>query len=199
MNRSDTDDDRQELRRAQQYPRRRLFAGEAIPEGTCIYQFVPGIDIAMTAEQAARHVPQFKRLMTIFAYVEPADGKLVISVDNSRFMIHDDQPNTRWTGPLAGQAGTSRSTRRSPAITSRSGSARSSSASAIRKMAGKQLLAAILAVPLPGLDAEGLRQGLPAPPRSDDAAQPWTEVRIGSSATGGGGRRCDRAREPAPS
>src|SRR5512134_1896978 len=73
-----------------------LFAGEAIPKGTCIYQFVPGIDLAMTAEQAARHVPEFKRFMTIFACVEPADGKLVISVDNSRLMNHDDQPNTRW-------------------------------------------------------------------------------------------------------
>lgn len=73
-----------------------VFAGEDIAEGTCIYEFVEGVDIVMTRDQAAAHGAEFARFMRIFAYVDPADRTMVISIDNSRFMNHADQPNTAW-------------------------------------------------------------------------------------------------------
>ncbi|MFO1154831.1 MAG: SET domain-containing protein [Rhodospirillales bacterium] len=73
-----------------------VFAGERIPKGTRIYEFVEGVDIVMTREQTAAYGPEFARFMHIFAYVDPGDRTMVISVDNSRFMNHADQPNTDW-------------------------------------------------------------------------------------------------------
>ena len=55
-----------------------------------------GVDIVMTREQAAAYGTEFARFMRIFAYVDPADRTMVISVDNSRFMNHADEPNTGW-------------------------------------------------------------------------------------------------------
>jgi SET domain-containing protein len=73
-----------------------VFASERIAEGTRIYEFVEGVDIVMTREQAAAYGAEFARFMRIFAYVDPVDRTMVISVDNSRFMNHADQPNTDW-------------------------------------------------------------------------------------------------------
>ncbi len=73
-----------------------VFAGERIAKGTRIYEFVDGVDIVMTREQAAAYGAEFARFMRIFAYVDPTDRTMVISVDNSRFMNHADQPNTEW-------------------------------------------------------------------------------------------------------
>ena len=73
-----------------------VFAGEDIARGTRIYEFVEGIDIVMTRDEAASYGPEFARFMRIFAYVEPADKTMVISVDNSRFMNHAEDPNTVW-------------------------------------------------------------------------------------------------------
>ena len=73
-----------------------VFAGENIEQGTRIYEFVEGVDIVMTREQAIAYGAEFARFMRIFAYVDPIDRTMVISVDNSRFMNHSDQPNTGW-------------------------------------------------------------------------------------------------------
>ncbi len=73
-----------------------LFAGEDIACGTCIYEFVAGVDIVMTRDDAARYSAEFARFMHIYAYVEPADKTMVISVDNSRFMNYAEEPNTGW-------------------------------------------------------------------------------------------------------
>jgi SET domain-containing protein len=73
-----------------------VFAGERIAKGTRIYEFVEGVDIVMTPEQAAAYGAEFARFMCVFAYVDPADKTMVISVDNSRFMNHADAPNTDW-------------------------------------------------------------------------------------------------------
>jgi SET domain-containing protein len=73
-----------------------LFAGEDLGQGTRIYDFVDGVDIVMTREQAAAHGAEFARFMKVFAYVNPGDRRMVISVDNSRFMNHADRPNTAW-------------------------------------------------------------------------------------------------------
>ncbi len=73
-----------------------VFAGERIPKGTRIYEFIEGVDIVMTRQQAAAYGAEFARFMRIFAYVDPLDRTMVISVDNSRFMNHADQPNTDW-------------------------------------------------------------------------------------------------------
>lgn len=73
-----------------------VFAGEDIPSGTRIYEFAEGVDIVMTRDQAAAYGSEFARFMRIFAYVEPADRTMVISVDNSRFMNHAENPNTAW-------------------------------------------------------------------------------------------------------
>ncbi|MBL8667602.1 MAG: SET domain-containing protein [Rhodospirillales bacterium] len=73
-----------------------VFAGEDIKQGTRIYEFIEAVDIVMTQEQAASYGAEFARFMRIFAYVEPSDRTMVISVDNSRFMNHAEQPNTGW-------------------------------------------------------------------------------------------------------
>ena len=73
-----------------------VFAGERIAKGTRIYEFVEGVDIIMTREQAAANGAEFARFMRIFAYVDPTDRTMVISIDNSRFMNHANQPNTDW-------------------------------------------------------------------------------------------------------
>jgi uncharacterized protein len=73
-----------------------VFAGERIAKGTRIYEFVEGVDIVMTREQAAAYGAEFARFMRIFAYVDPTDRTMVISIDNSRFMNHANQPNTDW-------------------------------------------------------------------------------------------------------
>ena len=73
-----------------------VFAGERIPKGTRIYEYVEGVDIVMTREQTAAYGAEFARFMRIFAYVDPVDRTMVISIDNSRFMNHADHPNTDW-------------------------------------------------------------------------------------------------------
>lgn len=73
-----------------------VFAGEDIKQGTRIYEFVEGVDIVMTREQTLEFGAEFARFMRIFAYVDPADRSMVISIDNSRFMNHAADPNTAW-------------------------------------------------------------------------------------------------------
>ena len=73
-----------------------VFAGEDIKQGTRIYEVIEAVDIVMTQEQAAAYGDEFARFMRIFAYVEPSDRTMVISVDNSRFMNHAQEPNTGW-------------------------------------------------------------------------------------------------------
>ncbi len=73
-----------------------VFAGEDIKQGTRIYEFIEAVDIVMTQQQAASYGDEFARFMRIFAYVEPSDRTMVISVDNSRFMNHAPEPNTGW-------------------------------------------------------------------------------------------------------
>lgn len=73
-----------------------LFAGERIAENQRIYVFAQEVDVAMTRQEIALLGDEFLRFMVICAYEDLEDHRLVISIDNSRFMNHSDRPNTRW-------------------------------------------------------------------------------------------------------
>jgi hypothetical protein len=73
-----------------------LYCGEDLEAGRVVYVFDPAVDIRMDRQQIQAKGPMFARFMRIFAYEDLDHGHLYISVDNSKFMNHSENPNTLW-------------------------------------------------------------------------------------------------------
>ncbi len=78
------------------------FAVEDIPKGTVVWRFDPAIDrLYDPAELAGLH-PVARDFLMRYAYLHAKTGKYVLCCDNSRFVNHADDPNTRGEFPPDG-------------------------------------------------------------------------------------------------
>jgi SET domain-containing protein len=74
-----------------------LFAGENIEKDQIIFVLTPSVDLVMTPEDIETFGEEFSRFMSVYAYRDIKSGEITISLDNARFMNHQDYPNTLWT------------------------------------------------------------------------------------------------------
>lgn len=68
-----------------------VFAGEDIPKGTKVWDFVEGFDQVIDQSDYDALPPQAQEYLTIYAWWE--NGKIWICGDNGRYTNHSDEPN----------------------------------------------------------------------------------------------------------
>lgn len=71
-----------------------LFAVHFIPRGTPVWKFQPGFDRAFAPEEFSALPPLAQAHTRWYAYLDPADGRRVLSGDQACFMNHSPTPNT---------------------------------------------------------------------------------------------------------
>lgn len=70
-----------------------LFAGEAIPQGTPIWEFTPGFDLDLS-EALLQALPQIsQRAMRHYGYIDPRLQRFILCADDYRFANHSATPN----------------------------------------------------------------------------------------------------------
>lgn len=69
-----------------------LHAGVAIPAGTRIWEFTPGVDLRFPPRTLDLIDGELGDKLRMYCYEEP-DGTLVLCGDNARFMNHSFEPN----------------------------------------------------------------------------------------------------------
>ena len=72
-----------------------VFASASIAKGTLMWEYVEGLDMVLS-EEAIAAMPQIGQDL-VFEYGYPSPhfpGGYVLSADNSRFINHNDTPNT---------------------------------------------------------------------------------------------------------
>ena len=80
-----------------------VFAEEAIPAGTLIWQLEPQLDRLIAAADVPGLPPVLQRFVERYSYPYPHDPSLlIVEVDNGRFMNHSNAPNTVFSDPDAG-------------------------------------------------------------------------------------------------
>lgn len=75
-----------------------LFAAEAIPAGTVIWQLDPLFDRVFTVEELTGRPPLVREFIEHYCEYFPETGELVLSCDGDRYTNHSDDPNTRVDG-----------------------------------------------------------------------------------------------------
>jgi len=74
-----------------------LSADEAIRRGTSVWQFDPRFDFVFDADEMA-DIPEFQRhFIKHFGALEKTSNAYILSLDDSRFMNHADDPNLEAT------------------------------------------------------------------------------------------------------
>ena len=82
-----------------------LFAGEPIPKGTKIWEFLPGLDVEIDANHLQHPNAAISAYLNRYSYPHHLDaGKIILDGDNGRFMNHSDTPNTDVATPSVGFA-----------------------------------------------------------------------------------------------
>lgn len=72
-----------------------VFAAEDIPQGTLLWQFVPGLDLVIPAEMLASYPAEARKYVEEYGYEDQyRPGAVVLSGDNARFINHSHTPNT---------------------------------------------------------------------------------------------------------
>jgi hypothetical protein len=80
-----------------------VFAAEPIPAGTLIWQLAPGLDRLIPRSEVESLPPLFQEFVERYSYPYPHDPeRLIVELDNGRFMNHSDAPNTIFSDPDAG-------------------------------------------------------------------------------------------------
>ena len=80
-----------------------VFAAAAIPSGTLIWQLAPTLDRLIPKNEIASLPPLFQQFVERYSYPYPHDPeRLIVELDNGRFMNHSDTPNTIFSDPDAG-------------------------------------------------------------------------------------------------
>lgn len=69
-----------------------VYASEPIPAGKRIWEFTPGIDWKLTAEELGAFPEPYRSQIRAWSYLGD-DGLYVLCGDNARFMNHQDGPN----------------------------------------------------------------------------------------------------------
>ncbi len=79
-----------------------VFAVSDINKGTIVWRFDPALDrLYDPAELEAMH-PVMRDFLMRYAYLHAKTGRYVLCCDNSRFVNHADDPNTRGEFPEDG-------------------------------------------------------------------------------------------------
>ena len=80
-----------------------IFAAEPIAAGTLIWRLEPQLDRLVTRAEAAGLSEVFRAFVERYSYPYPHDPeRLIVELDNGRFMNHSDVPNTIFSDPDAG-------------------------------------------------------------------------------------------------
>jgi SET domain-containing protein len=80
-----------------------VFAAEPIPSGTLIWQLAPTLDRLIPKQEVAALPPLFQAFVERYSYPYPHDPeRLIVELDNGRFMNHSNRPNTIFSDPDAG-------------------------------------------------------------------------------------------------
>ena len=78
-----------------------LFAAQALPAGTRIWEFTEGVDWRISAAEFERFPKPYRERLRHYTYVDDR-GFHILCGDNAKFMNHADDPNCsdadpRWT------------------------------------------------------------------------------------------------------
>ena len=80
-----------------------IFAAEPIAAGTLIWRLEPQLDRLVTRAEAAGPSEVFRAFVERYSYPYPHDPeRLIVELDNGRFMNHSPTPNTIFSDPDAG-------------------------------------------------------------------------------------------------
>jgi hypothetical protein len=80
-----------------------VFAAEPIAAGTLIWQLAPTLDRLIPKSELAALPPLFQQFVERYSYPYPHDPeRLIVELDNGRFMNHSAAPNTIFSDPDAG-------------------------------------------------------------------------------------------------
>jgi hypothetical protein len=80
-----------------------VFAAAPIPSGTLIWQLAPALDRLIPKSEVASLPPLFQQFVERYSYPYPHDPeRLIVELDNGRFMNHSEAPNTIFSDPDAG-------------------------------------------------------------------------------------------------
>lgn len=80
-----------------------VFAEAPIAAGTLIWRLDPALDRLIPRGEVAGLDPLFQRFVERYSYPYPHDpDRLIVELDNGRFMNHSDAPNTVFSDPDAG-------------------------------------------------------------------------------------------------
>ena len=80
-----------------------IFAAEKIPAGTRIWELEPAFDRLIRRGDVAGLPPVIQAFVERYSYPYPHDPeRLIVELDNGRFMNHSDAPNTVFSDPDAG-------------------------------------------------------------------------------------------------
>jgi uncharacterized protein len=71
-----------------------LFADESITKGTVIWEFTPGFDVYVTAEEIQALPAAAQSAMLKYCHREVDNGQYVLCADDARFFNHSNTPNT---------------------------------------------------------------------------------------------------------
>ena len=72
-----------------------LFAAEKIKKGSIIWQFHEGFDQKFSLKEVSLMPPQSRKQIESYGYVSPLSNKLIMCLDDARFMNHSEDPNTK--------------------------------------------------------------------------------------------------------
>ncbi len=76
-----------------------LFAGQHIPKGTIVWQFVPGVDALFDTAEIEKLPEITQDICRRYAYYDQENGKYVLCADDARFENHSEDPNTTGVYP----------------------------------------------------------------------------------------------------
>jgi SET domain-containing protein len=80
-----------------------VFAAEGIPAGTLIWELRPELDRLIRRQAVAALPAVHQAFVERYSYPYPHDpDRLILELDNGRFMNHSDAPNTIFSDPDAG-------------------------------------------------------------------------------------------------
>lgn len=76
-----------------------VFCAHPIPAGTVIWEFTPGLDLELTAEEVAAFPDHYRARIEMYSYIND-EGIYILCGDQARFMNHSDTPNCDDTGEV---------------------------------------------------------------------------------------------------
>jgi len=70
-----------------------LFACNPIRKGTAVWNFTPGLDLAVSQQMIARMNVELREFFHHYGYLSAKSGRYVLHADNARFINHSTNAN----------------------------------------------------------------------------------------------------------